>query len=229
MDPAAEVVKKKLESTLCVICGVNPPTTGQGDHIPPKSLYTRGERSSVRWQFHTVPACQQCNVGGSADDEALKLAIGIETGELRGSPDEMIESLAATIGKNRRLADQVFRTRQNVEVRDASGSTKSMVRVEFDIGSYTKSIGRQARGLYWRITGRILHPRSTVRILPSSPLTDELKANIEEVFAQAPVTKLNGGTFRCQLVPQGDAELMRLEYFGKHKAYAVIRHMDPPE
>jgi len=222
------VSRRKAESNLCVLCGVNPPSTGQGDHIPPKSLYTDAERRSARWQFHTVPACQACNGDGSVHDEALKLAISLETGEHRGSPQDVIDAMGATISNNRRLAIQMFSTRQNVEIKDESGASVPMVSVEFPRDGYEKCIGRQARGLYWRMTGAILPVTAKVKVIPYSALEDELRAHIETLFVAAPSTLLNGATFRCQMVRLENTQLLRLEYFSRHRAYAQISPLSKP-
>lgn len=214
--------RRKQESTLCVLCGIHPPSTGQGDHIPPKSLYTDAERRAARWRFHTVPACQACNGGGSVHDEALKLAISLETGEHRGSPQDVIDAMGATMGGNRRLAHQVFSTRRNVKVTDASGATQPMVGVEFPADGYEQCIGRQARGLYWRMTGTLLPSTARVKVIANSALDGELRAAIEGLFAGAPATPLNGGTFQCKLMNLEKSQLMQLEYFGRHRAYAQI-------
>ena len=88
----------RMPGQVCVLCGTEPASSGQGDHIPPKSLYTKGERKAARFQFHTVPACVKCNEAGAKHDEALKLLISFESGEHRDQPTEVIDSMARTCG-----------------------------------------------------------------------------------------------------------------------------------
>ena len=94
---------------LCVLCGINPASSGQGDHIPPKSLYTKQEKINAKYQMHTVPACTECNMKGSKHDEELKLLIGMSRGNQENQND-IIESLVGTIEKNQRLARHVFKS-----------------------------------------------------------------------------------------------------------------------
>ena len=56
---------------VCVFCGARRRTTR--DHIPPKCLF--GPKGSRPSNLVTVPACAQCNMTSSGDDEYLRLIL----------------------------------------------------------------------------------------------------------------------------------------------------------
>ena len=54
---------------ICTFCGRRRPLSS--DHVPPKCLF--GERGDRPNNLITVPACDQCNMKASGDDEYLRL------------------------------------------------------------------------------------------------------------------------------------------------------------
>jgi len=62
------------KSSVCVICGIRPATTAE--HVP-----LRGFFKGIVGQFRTVPACNICNNGSSADDESLRNYISAQIGK----------------------------------------------------------------------------------------------------------------------------------------------------
>ena len=59
----------KRFSSKCVFCGRRGKLSK--DHVPPKCLFPKGSRSGLI----TVPACPQCNLSSSGDDEYLRLVL----------------------------------------------------------------------------------------------------------------------------------------------------------
>lgn len=211
-----------MNEPLCVLCGVEPASTGQGDHVPPKSLYTKTERKAAKYRFHTVPACIKCNGAGSQHDETLKLLIGFESGEKRNLPQDVIDTIARTIGQNQRLASQVFTTATRVSLQRASGLQIPAVAVSFDAASYKQAVSRIARGMYWRMTGSILASTATIEVIPLRQLDLNVIREPQECVTAFPLTEVNGGTLKCKLIETEDGDMMVFQFFSKHTVVALI-------
>jgi len=208
------------EPEVCVICGERPATTGQGDHIPPKSLYTKMEKGA-KWQFHTVPACIECNTGASSYDEELKMLISIGTGEAREG-DEVIDAMARTLAKNRRLGEHIFGSARKLMVH-ADGEDRTMVGVEFPAEPYARVIERIARAMYWTMKQRIVGKDATVFVLPSEQIEASLKRDLEQRFAAETAYAINGGTLKTKLLRLDDIEVMSILFFDQYEATAIFK------
>lgn len=218
-------VRSKVPSQICVLCGTAPASSGQGDHIPPKSFYTKSERQAARFQFHTVPACVECNGAGSRHDEALKLLILLESGEHRPRPNEVIDTVARTIAGNNRLAGQVFSTARQVHLQLESGIRIPVVSVSFDVNSYQKAVTRIARAMYWRITHNVLPASTDIETGPLRQFNQDLIAQLQECQRAFPLTEVNGGSLKCKLLSSGkDVDMLLMQFFGKHTSIALIHH-----
>lgn len=207
---------------ICVLCGINPASTGQGDHIPPKSLYTKAERTSAKFQFNTVPACGKCNGAGSTHDEALKLLIGLETGEHRDFSQDVIDTMAKTIGNNQRLANQIFSTAEMTTLETPSGLHLPAVAVTFDMASYAEAISRIARGMYWKITGTIISQSAKIEVFTPRQIDGSALSDLKICFSPLPLTEVNGGTLKCKLIQSKDKKIMAMQFFSIHTAFALI-------
>jgi hypothetical protein len=208
--------KAKQESIVCVICGVNPPSTGKGDHVPPQGLYTLSEKTANTFQFHTVPACISCNGAGSGSDEELKLLIGIASGGLRPFPDEIVDGIGRTIDKNARLGRELFDGL--IEYSDGS---KAFV---FNEVKYQQSLSRLARGMYWRMTNTILDAATKITIIAIHPHNKEANLIIQPSLPHHKSFEVNGGTLKCTLEGDNRNEIMTLRFFDCHTAVAIINH-----
>jgi hypothetical protein len=218
-----------MKRQLCVLCGTRPASTGQGDHIPPKRLYTKAERKTARYQFHTIPACTSCNCAGSKYDEELKLLIGFESGEDRHSPQDVIDTMASTIRKNHRLAKQIFTTPRRIFLQRASGLQIPVVSIPFDVASYEMAVSRIARGMYWRMTGNILDSKKIIEVIQLRQLDQNVIHDIQLCVAVLPLTKVNGGTLKSTLIETEEADMMVLQLFNKHTVVAFIYSIETSE
>lgn len=208
----------------CVLCGLAPASTGQGDHIPPKNLYAKVERKAARFIFHTVPACVKCNGSGSRHDEALKLLMAFESGESRQRPREVMDGMARTIAKNQRLDRQVFSTASRIWAQRDSGIQLPAVAVSFDVESHKQAVARIARAMYWRITGNILPSSLMIDAMPLRQLDRSIVSGLQECAAAFPLTEANGGTLKGKLLNDADGtDLLVVQFFNKHTAVALIR------
>lgn len=204
---------------LCAICGANAATTK--DHIPPRSLYSKPRDNDSN--LNTVPACSFCNNGSSHDDEIFKVLIGLETGEHQNAPDRVIESLAGTIGKNARVASQVFSTQKRVLANLRGKALESAVSVTFDFGPYERVITRIICGLHWIETGRALTISANVTVLPGNQIPKDLGSDFMQLLHLHPLRKLNKDTFmyRCHIGDDG-CQVWGMQFFSRHITFAYV-------
>ena len=135
---------------MCAICGESPATTT--DHIPPKGIYPKPRPKGL----HTVPCCARCNNSAGPEDEEFKVLIGFGAEDGPRQQDAVIDSIAKTVGSNRRIAEQIFSTKRYGYAQRGSSVFEPTVAVSFDRGRHCKVITRHIRALYWRQTGKCL-------------------------------------------------------------------------
>lgn len=208
---------------LCAICGLHPATTK--DHIPPRNLYPKPIENDIN--LNTVPACTKCNNGSSSDDEIFKVLIGIDTGEHQKDSQRIIDSLAATIAKNARVAGQIFSTKQRVLAGLRGPILEPAVAVQFDFKPYERVINRMVRGLHWMESGRAMASDAIVRVLPGAQLTQSLAADWLSLMHLLPLKKLNKDTFsyRYQIGEDG-THVWGMQFFSRHTTFVYVQ--EPP-
>ena len=201
----------KPKQGTCVYCGQFKDITA--DHVPPRKLYSAAERARV--QMHTVPACGGCNNGASADDEVFKMVVLFEAAEARQDEAALIDTMAGTVRANQKMARGFFPS-----VRKVRKDGVEMVAAEFDGAAYRRVVARIARALYFRERGVPLPLSTAVSGQPANAVeqTDAVKR-----VALEPQKFLNGGMFGYRVLWETDGtSVWRLEFFGKHVAYALI-------
>lgn len=201
----------KQKQGTCVYCGQFKDMTD--DHVPPQNLYSPAERARV--QMHTVSACDDCNNGASVDDEVFKMVVLFEAAESRQDEAALIDKMAGTIRANQKMARGFFPSVQKVRKDGVE-----MVAAEFDGAAYSRVVGRIARALYFKEKGASL-PLSTPVIGRAANAVEQTEA-VRRV-ALEPQKFLNGGMFNYRVSWEADGtSVWRLEFFGKHVAYALI-------
>lgn len=205
---------------LCAICGVRAATTS--DHIPPSSLYPKPRDNDIN--LNTVPACAICNNGSSQDDEVFKVMIGIDTGEYQRDPQRIINSLAGTVGKNARVANQIFSTKQKVLVNRGRPILQPAIAVTFDFKPYERVITRIVRGLHWTETGRAVAAEAWIQVLPGCQLTKKLASDWMSLMMSLPLKKLNKETFtyRCRIGDDG-VHVWGMQFFSRHTTFVMVQ------
>lgn len=206
---------------LCVLCGINPASNGQGDHIPPKNLYTKNERMNAKYQMHTVPACIECNSEDSKYDEELKLLIGISRASLENQ-DDIIESLAGTIGKNSRLTRHIFKS-EHIKHQYPNQVIMPKVATVFDADSCSKAILRICRAIYWKETGYILSQEAIIKVQQINSNNQSVIKNSNPEF---PIRSINGDTFLYKLIViNKNINLMIMCFFNVYTVIAEIEQV----
>lgn len=203
---------------LCAICGENLATTV--DHLPPKGIYPKPIDNDMN--MHTVPACTDCNGGGSKEDEEFKLFIGLDTGEFRDNPSKVIDSLAGTMRHNKRLAAQIFENHRQVYAQRNGLVAERAVAVSFDSSAYIAVTSRIVRGLYWRETGNALGTEPKVTILPASSLDISSARAFKELMDQLNPVALNKGTFVYKgCISNAGDSIWGMQFFKRHTVFAI--------
>lgn len=207
---------------LCVLCGEQPATKGDGDHLPPQCIYPKPRPLGVPW--NKVPACTPCNNAGSPDDEQFKLIIGISTGEFRENQQAVIDALAGTISKNMRLARQVLTKHQRGYGRRSGNSVvEPLVAVPFDGDAYSRVIQRIVRGLYWQQSGEILSREAEIQVIPEEFADQDLADPIRLLLSRAERVELNNATFVYKYLLEDDgSSFWGLQFFQKHFVFALV-------
>lgn len=209
---------KRTMKNLCAICGVNPGVTR--DHIPPQSLYPKPRDENIR--LNTVPACKECNNGASTDDEEFKVIIGFTTGEYQSSQDRVIDSLARTIGKNQKIANNIFKTKKNVYAKLNSAILEPAIAVTFDRAKYERVITRIVKALNWIETKKAQNAALKTIVLPGDGLKINLAKSIMDVMHNLPLRSLNNGTFLYRgHVDEDGGGIWGMQFFGRHTVFAI--------
>jgi hypothetical protein len=215
-----------MPEQFCAICGINVATTK--DHIPPQSLYPK-ELRSKNLCLNFIPACPSCNNGAAVEDEELKLYVGLSTGEHRDSSDKIIDSMASTIAKNRRLAKQVFQANRNVYASMGGIVAKPFVAVTFSYENISKSIARIVRGLYWMEMGRPLGLDTKISVFPYHSMDESFHKKMSELMNILQPKFLNKKTFIYKFsLNESGFSVWGIQFFGVPQT-TIFACAEPPK
>lgn len=176
---------------LCAICGNRPASTD--DHIPPKGIYPKPRDNDAN--LNTIPTCAECNNDASPDDEEFKVFIGFSTGEFRQNADAVLNSIAGTVGHNRKIARQIFSTKTDVYTQLRGAVAEPAVAVEFSGKHIGAVFDRIVRGLYWMEKGKALGLSTKIHIFPAHSVKVEFHRSMKELMDCLAPKKLNKETF----------------------------------
>jgi len=204
-------------ANLCALCGKNAATTK--DHIPPQGIYPKPRENDIN--FNTVPACSDCNNGSAVEDEEFKVLMGFSTGEFHENPDVVIDWIARTVGKNQKIANQIFSTKQNVHAYLRGPILEPAVAVTFDGEKYSKVISRIIRGLYWLQKGHALGRNPKITVFPTHSIKPDFARSMKSLMDCLDAHPLNKETFvyKVQFYEDG-ASIWGIQFFKKHTVFA---------
>lgn len=204
-------------ANLCALCGKNAATTK--DHIPPQGIYPKPRANDIN--FNTVPACSDCNNGSAVEDEEFKVLIGISTGESHDNPDVVIDWIARTIGKNQKISNQIFSTKQNVLAYLRGPILEPAVAVTFDGEKYRKVISRIIRGLYWLQKGHALGCNPKISVFPENSIKPEFARSMMSLMNYLGAHPLNKGTFIYKVhFCEDGTSIWGMQFFKRHTVFA---------
>jgi len=205
---------------LCALCGENEATTK--DHIPPKGIYPKPRDNNI--SFNTIPACTSCNNGANVEDEEFKVLIGLSTGEYHDNPDVVINSIAGTVGKNQKIANQIFSTQKNIQANIDSKALEPAVSITFDGEKYQKVITRIIRGLYWMQKGIAIDCNSKISIFPGNNMSHDFASSMMELMNCLEAKSLNKDTFVYKCVfCEGGTSIWGMQFFKKHTVFGYVQ------
>ena len=211
---------------LCVLCGVNEATKGDGDHLPPQNIYPAPRERDVA--LNRVPACLGCNQAGSKDDEEFKMIIGLSTGDARQNQEAIINSLAKTFNGNKKLGRRILKSSQRTYARRNGGVLQPVVAFPFSREGYSRVITRIVRGLYWQQTGEVMQGK-TVHVVHGDEPQGLLLQAIRKLLVMKDPVVLNGGTFvyKAFFDEESDSSFWGLQFFGSHTVFALVTSETP--
>jgi hypothetical protein len=158
-------------SAICVLCGAKPATTR--DHLPPRGFF-----KGLQADFITVPACADCNQGGSSDDEDMRFFLSMQVGKQPpGAASLWNDGALKSVKRKTSLREQVITTAREVQVTDPQGFTTTKIAVLAPARIYDSVFGRITRGLYFFHTGRILDTSTPIQVAPLTSPPDEAEIN----------------------------------------------------
>jgi len=204
---------------ICVLCGEKEATTS--DHIPPLGLYPKPRDHDIN--FHTVPACIECNRGTSKEDEEFKVGMCLGTSLNRGEDGRLIDWVAGTIAHNKRLGHHVLDNSQLVRMTDGDGTHQDYVKITFPSDAYEVVAKKIIKGLYWRETGKILSKQANIWIRPVAALDKSTLDSFITLLRVQEEQTLNKDTFsyRCELSNEKQS-FWGCSFFGAHSFFALV-------
>jgi hypothetical protein len=210
-------------ANLCALCGKNSANTK--DHIPPQGIYPKPRDNDIN--LNTVPACSDCNNGSAVEDEEFKVLMGFSTGEFHDNPDIVIDWIARTVGKNQKISNQIFSTKQNVNAYLRGPILEPAVAVTFDGEKYSKVISRIVRGLFWLQKGHPLGLNPKITVFPTDSINLDFARSMMSLMNCLEAHSLNKGTFfyKVQFCEDGTS-IWGMQFFKKHTVFA---YAEPPE
>jgi len=211
-------MEASLVHSTCVLCGIRS-STMTSDHLPPQCIYPPPRTENM--ELHKVPACEICNNAAAKHDEEFKVVLSFLTGEFQDKPDNVISSLAKTIGHNDRIAHQIFSTRQRGYADRGSGILERVMKLSFSDESYNFVIQRMVRGLFWRETNEIMSQDAEVTVWPLRHFNRTTAENMRDLLFSVEPRFLNNKTvvYRAFFWDDGYS-LWGIEFFGKHIVFA---------
>lgn len=210
-------------ANLCALCGENPATTK--DHIPPQGIYPKPRDNDIN--FNTVPACSNCNNGAAVEDEEFKVLMGFTTGEFHENPEVVIDWIARTVGKNQKIANQIFSTKQNVHAHLRGPILEPAVAVTFDGEKYARVISRIIRGLYWMQKGEALGYKPKITVFSPQNMKRDFVRSMMDLMNCLTPHSLNKETFvyKVQFCEDGTS-IWGMQFFKRH---TVFGYAEAPE
>lgn len=201
------------------MCGKEKATTV--DHVPPKGIYPKPRSNNIN--LNTVPACAKCNNESSAEDEIFKILIGLETGEYRENTESVIESMAKTLGANKKLGKDIFSSAKSISLENEQGVCKEVVAVTFETETYSKVISKIVRGLYWQETGEILSENAKITVYPFRAMTPQLVSSLTALMNTLQPKSLNSNTFTYKVYfSEENFSVWRMQLFEGHLSFAYL-------
>jgi hypothetical protein len=216
-----------MSKGICVFCGKQAELTD--DHIPPKSIYPKKIRSSLK-KMNTENSCFECNNGSKIEDELFKVFVGTV-----GMPmwrDLLKESKESTLEKNLKLAKEIAdNTKIHNEINEAGKSieirrttlTDSQRNMVFEV------VNKCAMAFYYKTYGRIMKLERTASFVHPSGFYQHQLIEFEYEASKASWVSLNANTCNYTFVPLKNSDIVFIiNLYGNIEFYLLLRNLNFP-
>jgi hypothetical protein len=168
-----------MTEKLCYLCGIRPATTN--DHIPPKNLFPTPRPNNLI----TVPACRQCNLSASKDDEyfRLNLCMSDKVGDnhnAKSNRETIFRSLHRP--KATKFTNSFLSNIHAVQLKSQAGLyLKRTLAFNVNITRIHRVVEKTVRGLFYHETEQGLHPDYGIIVHSDDSLKEYPKELLEEL------------------------------------------------
>jgi hypothetical protein len=159
---------------LCVFCGEKPASTM--DHVPPDCLFPEPKPSNLI----TVPACKNCNLGSSKDDEYFRAIITVADGNNEIAAQLVTQKIIPRFRKKPALLQSIMKSSKKVSVYSEGGIYlgKSPA-IPYEPQRIHLVLEKIVRGFFWHETKTILGTDYCVKRFIFNPqFADQAKRGI---------------------------------------------------
>jgi hypothetical protein len=226
--PAKNQTRDNLvgKGILCAICAEKDAVSM--DHVPPQSIFPKPRPEDLI----TVPACSECNAGGSMTDEEFKvhlsLLAGVETPETRKLWQR---GALRTLANNQRLAREVRSRMVKVDMMSPGGlylRTESAVLVPAE-GIHHVLI-KTIRGLYFHHYHERLGARARCNIQrwKGPAMKDE---RLIEIVSRMSLVSIANGSFKYRYARAEDsplASMWLMQFYGRESVFGFTINANDP-
>ncbi len=155
--------RSKRSELTCVYC--SRPSTSD-DHVPPKALFVRPRPSLI-----TVRACDTCNNGASADDEAFRAFISLRADVRGAEADTLRQTTVRGVLRNRREFKRLVLSMRPLPSysRSSLPQTDSCFAATFPVGPHERVMSRTTKGLYFHHFGEPMPSNAELRLDVMNP------------------------------------------------------------
>jgi hypothetical protein len=216
----------KSTNQKCIFCQERIATTD--DHIPPKNLFPKPRPSNLI----TVPACDQCNIGTSSDDEYLRLTIVVrdDTHEHTSAKQAWKTAYRGLSRKTQpRLAYKLIENIKRVDSYSEAGiylGKRTILNIDYT--RVEAILNKIVRGLFYHVVGNPLPNSYMVKVFALEGLTDEVRTDaklampIQIVMEQSPtIIGDNVFSYRHKFFEDDDfAAIWLIEFYSCYRVIA---------
>jgi hypothetical protein len=188
----------------CYLCS-SPATTA--DHVPPLAFFPEkkdaADGEDYRSNLITVPACEACNHGFSADDEYAAYVVLCALGNNSIALTQWQTKAMRAMRKNRAVASYFARATPVIV------DGKATIQYKVDTPRLQRVMVRIAKGLYWKEYGQklagkwhALSPQMGSSTTPIAPIWDSLLASLRQLPWRTGDAVSSPRVFNYKIIPQ---------------------------
>jgi hypothetical protein len=218
-EAAAAMARPNEIVKSCVYCG-EPAATK--DHVPPKKVFLSPRPTDLI----TVPACQKCNGGASADDRIFRNHLAIRVGGYRSSGQARkfwTEEAMPSIRKKRGDLRQIATSAVPIECYSPGGIYLGQnFGIPFNTDAHNRVVTRVVRGLYWHHFGEPLGLETPVGITFINTSRLNWLDGLRPVLQHLIVCRIGGEAFEYAYGRATDAPLSSMWLLSFYRRHVVL-------